>query len=53
KKASGTVYTPFKRLVRNQTHHKVVKALVLKKWRFENKKTSQLWNLDLHLIDQE
>ncbi|XP_026441973.1 uncharacterized protein LOC113341224 [Papaver somniferum] len=53
KKPSGTVYTPFKRLVRNQTQQKVVRALVLKKWRFENRKTGQLWSFDQHSIDQE
>ncbi|KAI3915085.1 hypothetical protein MKW98_011984, partial [Papaver atlanticum] len=52
KKPSGTFYTPFKRPVRNQTHQKVVQALVLKKWRFENKKQVN-YGVFLHLIDQE
>lgn len=38
KKSSGTVYTPFKRLARNQTHQKVVQALVMKNGNLKTKK---------------
>ncbi|KAI3961162.1 hypothetical protein MKX01_035748, partial [Papaver californicum] len=48
---AGIVYTTFSKLNPDQTTQKAVKALVLKMWRFESKKSGQMWSIELHLID--
>ncbi|KAI3884242.1 hypothetical protein MKX03_025259 [Papaver bracteatum] len=47
----GTVYTPFIDLEPDKTNNKVVKALVLKMWKFEKKNIGKVWGLELHLMD--
>ncbi|KAI3934140.1 hypothetical protein MKW98_027350, partial [Papaver atlanticum] len=46
------VYTPFLNLMPKKTAQNTVKALVLKMWKFENKRSGKVWSLELHLIDQ-
>ncbi|KAI3936276.1 hypothetical protein MKW92_052286 [Papaver armeniacum] len=48
----GTVYTPFINLEPDKTANEVVKALILKVWKFENKRSGKVWSLELHLMDQ-
>ncbi|XP_026442679.1 uncharacterized protein LOC113342315 [Papaver somniferum] len=49
----GTVYTPFVDLEPGKTTNKIVKVLVLKMWKFENKSTGKVWGLEIHLMDHE
>ncbi|KAI3948318.1 hypothetical protein MKW92_042828, partial [Papaver armeniacum] len=51
-RAAGTVYSPFIDLEPNQEANQVVKALVLKVWKIESKRSGQVWGLEIHLMDQ-
>ncbi|XP_026458579.1 general transcription factor IIF subunit 1-like [Papaver somniferum] len=47
------VYTPLKDLRFKQTQNKTIKVKVLKVWRYESKKTGEVWSLEAHAIDEE